>query len=498
MQCKRCNSFIPEGYLYCPVCGDEVIIVSDFDINLEDNIDMSVLADTREIPDLASGNVVDPFATTREISVKKNVVANRDDLLNGQSKKNYEQLNKADNRKSKDNKRKNTKKDYRMLKISLVIVVILAFVAVTTISIISTVSKYYSYDYQYERASKLIANREYDEAIKVCKRLNTLEENEKGRLLLADCYMANNNYDAAIAVLFSTLDLYPNDVSVYDMIVKCYEVQGDNRGINEFISNSDDTTLAIRYSDYISLSPESSLESGTYIEPDPIKLSAVGNGDIYYTLDESLPTDESLRYIGPIPLELGENHINAIFINDKGIKSDIVSFDYTVELNIPDDPVLLVNSGTINKPELIGVLVRDNEKVYYCEGNSNPDDNSKEYKTPLLMPIGRSIYSFIAYNENGQKSSVVVGSYNLVLDAVIAQSVAEYAISYQLISKGENVIGNTYKTNYGFSDSTRTYYIIEEYCLDELTGRRFAVDITTGELFSFINNPDGSYSTLPL
>lgn len=388
MQCKRCNSFIPEGYLYCPVCGDEVIIVSDFEIKLEDNIDMSVLSDTREIPELDKTNEIDPFATTRDISIKNKgstININNGKFVNGQN--NNEKLNnniRIDNKSKKDNKNKTKKRDYHAIKISLVIFAVLAFAAITVVSIITTVSRYYSYDYQYKRASDLIAEKNYDEAIKVCKRLNTLGEDEKGKILLADCYMANSNYDAAIAVLFSTLDLYPNDVSIYDMIVKCYEMQGDSKGINELISNSENTNLALRYSDYVSFVPESSLEPGTYIEPDPIKLTAMGNGDIYYTLDGTIPTADSLKYIGPIPLEPGDNRIIAFFINDKGIESDIVTFDYNVELNIPDDPVLLVNSGTINKPELIGVLVPENEKVYYCEGNANPDDNSREYKLSLI------------------------------------------------------------------------------------------------------------------
>ena len=52
MQCKKCNAFIPEGYMYCPVCGEEIIIVSDFEIKLEDNIDMSAIANTIELPDV--------------------------------------------------------------------------------------------------------------------------------------------------------------------------------------------------------------------------------------------------------------------------------------------------------------------------------------------------------------------------------------------------------------------------------------------------------------
>ena len=53
MQCKVCNAFIPEGYMYCPVCGEEIIIVSDFDIKIEDNIDVAALSKTTELPDLS-------------------------------------------------------------------------------------------------------------------------------------------------------------------------------------------------------------------------------------------------------------------------------------------------------------------------------------------------------------------------------------------------------------------------------------------------------------
>ena len=62
---------------------------------------------------------------------------------------------------------------------------------------------------------------------------------------------------------------------------------------------------------------------------------------------------------------------------------------------------------------------------------------------------------------------------------------AEYAISYQLMSSGEITIGKSYKAEYGFSDGKRVYYIINEYSGTSSTGRMFAVDIKTGELFRF-------------
>ena len=51
--------------MYCPVCGEEIIIVSDFDIKIEDNIDVAALAKTTELPDLSG--IINKQGITREI-----------------------------------------------------------------------------------------------------------------------------------------------------------------------------------------------------------------------------------------------------------------------------------------------------------------------------------------------------------------------------------------------------------------------------------------------
>ena len=71
MQCKKCNAFIPEGYMYCPVCGEEIIIVSDFDIKIEDNIDVASLAKTAEIPDLS--DIAYKRGVTKELHTEETV-----------------------------------------------------------------------------------------------------------------------------------------------------------------------------------------------------------------------------------------------------------------------------------------------------------------------------------------------------------------------------------------------------------------------------------------
>ncbi len=448
MQCKVCNAYIPEGYMYCPVCGEEIIIVSDFDIKLEDNIDMAALAETNELPDLSS------------LSTKEDI--------------------------KEDTKVTNTPQTVSIDRKWIVLFAALALLfLVGCIFGGISISRYFSYEYQYEKALKEYESGDFKKAISTGKRLNSLGNDEKGKLLLADSYIGDHNYDAAIAVLYDALDDFPQDVTLYDRIVACYKAENNNAGIHELINNSKDSTLALRYSDYVSISPTFSLESGTYVEPDPIKLSAPGEGKIYYSVDGTMPTEDSLEYMGPIPLETGENVISAIYVNEKGIVSDVVTNTYNVELDIPDPPVLLVEPQTLSRPEMIGVMAPEDKTVYYTTDGSVPTTDSKEYLEPLLMPLGKSTFTFISVNSNGLVSEPVSASYNLNMNVAIAKDMAEYAISYQLMSSGEMTIGKSYKAEYGFADSSRIYYIINEYNGSTPTGRMFAVDIRSGELFKF-------------
>lgn len=447
--------------MYCPVCGEEIIIVSDFEIKLEDNIavdDVAALAKTAEIPDLSG--VEFKRDITKDMSPKAPV-------------------------RMKPSPSAGEKKPAISRKLAILIAAVSAVFVIGCVIAGIRIARYFSYDYQYEKALAEYTAGDYKQAITTGKHLTSLGDAPKGKILLADCYIADHNYDAAIAALYDALSKDPGNVELYDRIVECYKAENNSNGIHELIRNSDDSTLALRYSDYVSIAPSFSLESGTYIEPDPIKLSAPGEGTIYYTTDGSEPTEESLTYMGPIPLETGENVISAIYINEKGIVSDVVTNTYNVELDVPEPPELLVESGSLQKPELIGVTAPEDNKVYYTTDGSDPTPESKEYTQPFLMPLGKSTYAFISVSPNGLVSEPVVANYNLNMNVAIAKDMAEYAISYQLLSMGENTLGKSYKAEYGFADSARTYYIISEFNGTSRSGRMFAVDIKTGELFRF-------------
>ena len=475
MQCKKCNAFIPEGYLYCPKCGEEIIIVSDFEIKLEDNIDTSLIAKTTELPDVDS--------KINENILKSDTVEipDIDKPAGANAGKDRDILELEDNNKIPTHA-------------WILAAVIGTLVACGIIFAIISYNRYMSYDYQYNKAYDEAADKDYSAAIKTLRHAVTLEDDEKGKLLLADCYIATSNYDAAIAVLYEISDDDPGNLDIYDRIVDCYEKQGDSRGIHELIENSDDSNLALRYSDYVSITPTFSLESGTYIEPDPIKLSAPEGGIIYYTTDGSTPTEDSLVYTAPIPLDVGDTTISAIYVNDKGIVSDVVTATYSVEVNVPDAPTLLVESGSLSVPKLIGVKIPEGTTVYYTTDGSTPNYDCRQYSKSFLMPLGKSTYSFIAYDEDNVPSEVVTGNYNLTLQGIYDIENAQNTVMYSLTARGEFVMGFTYKANYGYSKDEGVYYIIEEYEGNNKTGRAFAVESSSGTVYSFDKN---SYSLNP-
>lgn len=470
MVCPKCHTEIPEGYLYCPKCGEEIIIVSDFDITLEDNIDVGAVVNTTELPDI--GNVVDN-SPTQEISLN----LQQDNEVDDEIPKKYP-------RDDKENASLRTIK----IKRAIILVSVIGVLLIGLVVYISVVvSRYYSYDEQYSEALQLYSERNFEEALKTAKHAVELEETDnKASILLADVYCSMNNYDAANAVLFELLNRYPDDIGIYDRIVKVYEDEGNFEGIHELIVNSNNDRLLNKYDAYISEPPVFAKESGVYNQEDVFEIAAEGNGTIYYSLDESIPGESSLEYTDPIALDTGTTTITAVYVNEKGIVSEPASVTYEIELAVPTEPILSVSSGEYTIPQLIEV---ENESsgvnVYYTDNGREPSTGSYVYSMPILMPIGKSTYKFIAIDGEGTSSSVTELKVNLTMEATVDKAAAEYAISFQLMSLGEDITDKLYKADLGYSDQTGVYYIIDEYFGADITGRRFAVNADTGELFRF-------------
>lgn len=81
--------------------------------------------------------------------------------------------------------------------------------------------------------------------------------------------------------------------------------------------------------------PSVSHQSGTYTEETYISIDIPDRCSVYYTWDNTTPTENSTLYVAPIPIPEGRNHVLSVVIidNDTGLASPIYrgSYDYIPE-----------------------------------------------------------------------------------------------------------------------------------------------------------------------
>ena len=449
MICPKCGTAIDEGYMYCPKCGEEVIMVPDYEVELEEGIEQTI----SEVVELMADSVE---GETDNISVST-----------GNSK------NKIS------------------LKIKLLIAAVIAVGLVLVIGItylVKQVKAYYSFDEQFEKASEEFKDGDYEEAVKTARHVISINaDDEKARLLLADSYFSLEKYDESIAVLNDLLNDFPNDFGIYKRLIANYELEGDIDSIIRLSEQADPSTFKTLFGDYVSENPEFSEEGGNYYGRQTIKLMISGNGKIYYTLDGSFPDESSEVYTTPIVLDEGETTIRAVHINEKGVKSEEVSKTYNIIKVAPLTPKLLTQSGDYSIPKLIKVEDTRAGTIYYTTDGTDPTVDSKEYEPPIPMPLGKSEFRFAIINDSGVSSEIVVAEYNLNISG-IDKEYAAGLVQLTLMTLGHDVTAHEFKAKYGYSQGSRSYYIIEDYAGGKRQNTVYAVDAQTGEVYTITRN----------
>lgn len=462
MKCPNCGREMTDGTLYCEYCGEDIHIVPDFEPELEQNIQQTI----QDIAEDIGQDAESKEGTAEESGGKKAAKPSK-------------------------------KRHMWQFLTGLAALILMAAIGMGI-----WVYQYNSEEYQIAKAIECTAAGTYEKAIACYNRALELDEdNIELQFSLAEVYFLKNN---KIEYEYLLRDIARNENATteqldraYGKLIAIYRARGDYKTINELLMNSNDEQLLSTYQNYIARTPEFSVKEGYYTSIQILKLSALGTGKIYYSMDGSEPDENSDQYTAPIILEDGDYQIKAVFINDNGIVSDVAVKEYHIDNDVIPAPEVSVISGEYNYPILIEILEDDGE-VYYTTDGSAPTYSSPLYTGPIPMPLGKTTYRF-ARIVNGVTGEVAERSYQLVLDTdytpeQAVQTVVEYSMQSGKIRDEVGHFDDTeaaYKYEYQYVTNvkdTGDFYVIAEILRGAdgsltKTGTYFAVNIYSGECY---------------
>lgn len=265
----------------------------------------------------------------------------------------------------------------------------------------------------YSKAEKYYAQGDYDRSIHAVEAaLDKEPANLSANLLFASLLKEQGDTESAILVLKPMVNQYPDNVDAAAMLVEYLAAEHRTGDVRIFLKNCTNPEILEACKDYICETPIPSLPAGIYTSPQTLEITA-DYDKIYYTLDGSMPNQNSTLYAGPIAIGEGTTVLNAFGINKNNISSDILSAKYIIVLKTPNEPEISPDAGTYRKKTKITIEVPDGCKAYYAFDNEHPTTDSTEYKTPVTLPQGYHTFYAILVAPGGKESPVASREYYL-------------------------------------------------------------------------------------
>ena len=361
--------------------------------------------------------------------------------------------------------------------------------------------------YQASLAREAAAQGNYVDAIDHMEKALLLDDTDTSlKFTLVDYYFKIDEQEKGLLMLWEIIyakDI--NSVQAYRQLIDYYAANKEYGKIEEILSNCEDETVLAQFSEYLAEAPEFSEEPGTYDQVLWVKLSSVSNGTIYYTLDGADPTTESEVYTSPIYMDLGIYEINAIFVNNYGIQSDISNGVFTVDVRKPEPPLVTPESGEYNEPEMIEAEGIKFGVVYYTTDGTIPTDESTEYVGPIPMPLGHSHFIFLSYSQEGVAGDIADIEYDLEIESELdLQEVMNHLKQYNVnsgktIDLAGHLPGGTTRYSYSIGAALKLddeiYYLITENVIDSAessmkSGAFYLADIKDGTLYKAVRDEE--------
>lgn len=485
MKCPKCGAAMKEGSLYCEKCGEDIHIVPDFEPELEYSMEQSLHQIVEDIQDAGEIQEQDLFQEEADVQ----------------------------NVEYKDNAKTQRKKHYGRWILLFVCLCLLVGGGIAGVWIY----QYHSFEYQMTNAQRCSEKEQYDSAIEYYNRALELQPDSiELKFYLAEVYFLKNNkieYEYLLREIINEESATAEQLeSAYGKLIAIYRAREDYHTINELVLNSEKESIISKYQSYLVLEPELSIKEGYYTSIQPLKLTTFGTGKIYYTMDGSIPDENSFLYTAPILLEEGDYCIKACYINEKGMVSNVITGNYHIEIEELPVPEISAAGGEYQFPMDIEIL-SEYEAIYYTTDGTVPDENSKRYSGPIHMPLGNSVYKFIRI-EDGRSSPVVERAFNLVMntDFTPEQAVEEVIQYSKYTGKIYDDIGHfddsgaAYKYEYQYVTNINgvdDFYVISEIFRTAdmaltKTGNHFAVNAYTKEIYKLQIDDNNNYTLVEI
>ncbi len=440
MKCSHCGSDMLKEQVFCEKCGKERLLVPVFEPEIEDSVAASMSNIVQELSPDIQPNI---HETAEDDNTTETEV---DTGHHGTKQINF---------------------------FVTAIVALIIFICVFSIFFYAYTEN--SFEYQYQRAQNAFTNENYDEALEIANVCLTMEpDSVEIRIFILEIYQEQEMTDIVIEKCKELIAFAPERQEPYDILVPYYIKEEEYQKLSQLLAKCQVPAVVESYADYMALPPQFDPGEGSFDTSISLKMIAGGNGTIYYTLDGSDPSKYSDRYTAPVKLLSGRYKVSAIYINDYGIASDVVTKTYQIDSYIDITPEISVPSGDYVIPKSIQVTVPDEGcTVYYTTDGSEPTMDSEIYTTALLMPLGSSTFKFFMVDSEGSESEIITRNYNCVPDAVFSTEQAVIMLKQQLIVRGEiltvngDMPGTTdrkeYVCEHVATAEGQVYYVIYEY-----------------------------------
>jgi tetratricopeptide (TPR) repeat protein len=194
----------------------------------------------------------------------------------------------------------------------------------------------YTSEYQMKRGHYYLQQKVYTEAIKHYEKAAQIDPADANiQLYLAKCFKAMDKlagYEASLTNVIQNEDALKEQLNLaYTGLATLYLEKQEYQKIAKLLKTCKDVQVIEQFGKYRAQLPKFSHSEGEYDDIIPLKIQGGEKGIIYYTTDGADPTKESKEYTKPIFLDKGEYVIKAIYVNEFGVSSEIITGKFIIK-----------------------------------------------------------------------------------------------------------------------------------------------------------------------